>query len=534
MKKILYIIALMGVVTLVFNACTKDLDTKPIDPDEITSGNVFDDPMAYTQFMAKCYAGLAVGGQEGGDGMADIAGIDGGFSQYLRQYWYHQELSTDEAVIGWNDATIKDFHYQQWGSGDTFIAAMYYRIIYQVSLCNEFLRQTEDGVLSDRGVSDQWKTKIAAYRLEARFLRALSYWHALDLFGRAPFVTEADPVGEAGFFPPQYSANQLFAFVESELKAIEGSMKAPRTNEYGRADQAAAWTVLAKLYMNAEVYIGQAKYTESLTYTNKVINSAYQIAPTYQQIFWANNDQVQETMQEIIFPIRYDGQHTQTWGGTTFIIHASIGGTMVGPDYGVNGGWGGTRVTSALYEKFGTETETDLRATFYTDGQTLSIDDMGDFTNGYAFPKFVNYSMVNGEKVNGYSEEFPDTDFPMFRVADLYLMYAESVLRGGAGGDIATATGFVNELRTRANATTITSADLDLDFVLDERSRELAWEGHRRTDLIRYGRFSESTYLWEWKGNTKQGRSTNIKYNLYPLPASDVNANPNLVQNEGY
>jgi len=134
MKKLLYIFALIGVTTLVFNACTKDLDTTPIDPDEITSADVFDDPASYTNFMAKCYAGLAVGGQEGGDGQADVAGIDGGFSQYLRQYWYHQELSTDEALISWDDATIKDFHYQQWGTGDTFIAAMYYRLFYQISL----------------------------------------------------------------------------------------------------------------------------------------------------------------------------------------------------------------------------------------------------------------------------------------------------------------------------------------------------------------------------------------------------------------
>jgi len=194
MKRLIYIMVLaLGVATM-FNSCSKILDTTPIDPDEVTSGTVFDNPESYTQFMAKCYAGLAVGGQEGGDGQADISGIDGGFSQYLRQYWYHQELTTDEAVIGWDDATIKDFHYQQWGDGDTFIAAMYYRIFYQISLANEFLRQTTDAKLDERGVSKEWRDKLVFYRLEARWLRSLSYWHALDLFGSVPFATEKDPI----------------------------------------------------------------------------------------------------------------------------------------------------------------------------------------------------------------------------------------------------------------------------------------------------------------------------------------------------
>jgi hypothetical protein len=532
MKKIFYITVLIGAVVFAISSCTKDLDTSPIDPDEVTSGNVFNDPEAYTQFMAKCYAGLAVGGQEGGDGKPDVAGIDGGFSQYLRQYWYHQELSTDEALISWDDATIKDFHYQQWGSGDNFIAAMYYRIYYQISLCNEYLRQTEDGVLNDRGVSDEWRAKIKDYRLEARWLRSLSYWHALDLFGSVPFVTETDPVGDADFFPPQATQVELFDFIESELKEIESQMMAPRTNEYGRADQAAAWTLLAKLYMNAEVYIGQDRYAECINYCDKVIASSYELAPSWQQVFWANNDQIDETMREIIFPIRYDGERTQTWGGITFIIHAGIGGSMVGPDYGVDGGWGGTRVTPNYYQRFD-DPNNDVRATFYTDGQTYNIADVGDFTNGYAYPKFVNYSIVNETKVDGYSQSFPDTDFPMFRVADIYLMYAEAVARGG-GGSMAQAVDYVNDLRSRAGVGTISESDLTKEFVLDERARELGWECHRRTDLIRFGLFTSGEYVWEWKGNTQQGRATDAKYNLYPLPAADVNANPNLVQNPNY
>ncbi len=530
MKKFIYIFVLAAIGGL-FNACTKDLDTSPIDPDVVTSGNAFDEPEAYTQFMAKCYAGLALGGNEG-DGQGDIAGIDGGFSPYLRQFWYHQELSTDEAVIAWEDQTIKDFHYQQWSSSDVFITAMYARVLYQVSLTNEFLRQTTDEVLADRGVSDEWKTKIANYRLEARFLRALSYWHGLDLFGGVVLVTENDPIGDPDYFPTRVSKEEMFRYIESELIDISSQMMAPRTNEYGRADQGAAWTLLAKLYLNAEVYIGQPKYTECLTYVNQVLASGYSLSPTWEQLFWANNDLDAQTMNEIIFPVRFDGIHEHTNGGTTFIINAAIGGNMDAASYGltINAGWGGTRVTPEFVGKF--DADNDKRAAFFTDGQNLSIDDINSFNDGYAYPKFVNYSIINDVKTNGSDATFADTDFPMFRLADIYLMYAEAVLRGGSGGSEAEAKGYIDQLHQRAGISG--TYDLNLDYILDERARELAWECHRRTDLIRFGKFSQSTYVWEWKGNVKQGQSTDSKYNVYPIPASEVNSNPNVTQNPGY
>lgn len=531
MKRIIYVAALIAIIGF-FNACTKDLDTAPTDPDVVTSGNAFDDPNAYTQFLAKCYIGLATGGNEG-DGAGDVAGIDGGFSPYLRQLWYHQELTTDEAVISWEDQTIKDFHFQQWGTSDVFINAMYSRIIYQVSLTNEFLRQTTDDVLSDRGVSDEWKAKVANYRLEARFLRALSYWHGLDLFGGTIFVTEDDPLGDPDFYPPRVSAEEMFSFIETELLEIADQMMPAQANEYGRADQVAAWTLLAKLYLNAEVYIGQSKYTECLTYSNKIIESSYGLAPTWEQLFWANNDMDNTTMQEIIFPVRFDGRRTQTNGGTTFIGNASIGGNMAADEYGFpgdNGGWGGTRVTPEFVAKFDDYPD-DARAVFFTDGQNLSIDDINVFTDGYAYPKFVNYYIQDGEKINGSDGNYSDTDFPLFRMADVYLMYAEAELRGGTGGTH-DALSLVNQLRERAGVPDVSS--LDLNFILDERARELAWESHRRTDLVRFGKFSKSEYVWQWKGNVKQGQSTAEKYNLFPIPASEINSNPTIDQNPGY
>ena len=523
------IILLAGLV-FILASCTKDLNTVPLDPKSITSATVFDNPAAYKEALAKIYAGLALSGQQGPAGAADISGIDEGFGEYLRGLWYLEELPTDEAVISWNDQTIKDFHNQSWGSSDVFISAVYYRVFYQIGLCNEFLRQTTDAKLNERGVDADLKAKIKHYRAEARFLRALSYYHALDEFGNVPFVTEKDPVG--AFFPKQISRADLFNYIESELKAIEPDLIDARQNEYGRADKAADWTLLAKLYLNAKVFTGQERNTDCITYCKKVIDAGYSLKPEYKDLFLADNN---VNNNEVIFSVNFDGIHTQTWGGTTFIIHAAVGGSMTPADYGIDGGWAGTRTTSAFVNKFPDVTgTTDKRAMFYTDGQKLEINDVGKFTDGYAITKFKN---ITSTGTPGSDLTFPDTDFPMFRLADVYLMYAEAVVRGGAGGDMATAVNLVNKLRERAygnNSGDITANDLTLDFILDERARELYWEAQRRTDLIRFGKFTGGDYLWPWKGGVKEGTATDSHYDLYPIPASDITSNPNLVQNPGY
>ena len=177
----------------------------------------------------------------------------------------------------------------------------------------------------------------------------------------------------------------------------------------------------------------------------------------------------------------------------------------------------------------------DPRALFFTEGQELEIEDLSEFTNGYASVKFTN---ITRDGNPGSNLAYPDTDFPMFRLADVYLMYAESVLRGGAGGDAGLALQYVNQLRQRAfgnDSGNISAGQLTLDFILDERARELFWEAHRRTDLIRFGKFAGNTgYVWAWKGNSKDGLETNARYNLFPIPAADLSANPNLTQNQGY
>jgi len=620
MKKYSFKILILGtlVALLTLTSCLKDLDTVPQDKDIILADELFDDPAAYKQVLAKIYAGLAISGQQGPAGLPDITGIDEGFSQYLRQYWLAQEVTTDEAVIGWADGSLPDYHEHDWNENNEFITALYNRIIYQITSCNAFLRETTDGKLSARGVDGNLLENIQVYRSEVRFLRALSYFHAIDLFGNFPFVTENDEVGF--FFPEQIKRADLFNFVESELLDIEDTLLAPRANEYGRADQAAAWTLLAKLYLNAEVYTKTARYSDCINFSEKVINSGYSLEATYDNLFLADN----HTTNGIIFPIAFDGLRTQSFGGTTFLIHAAVGGGMDPADFGINGGWGGNRTTSALVNTFnsgidlmasndkiggattwgivgsatpnswngpdvilhqtnttdvlqafvslvdgeikfrkdndwnGTDfgddgsniavsaglykitvnintqefkLEKDPRALFYTDGQELEIESISTFTDGYAITKFKNIDQ-NGNPGSDSTGDFTDTDFPLFRLADVYLMYAEANLRGG-GGSEANAISYMNELRARANNFgTVTS--INLDFILNERARELYWEGHRRTDLIRFGQFTNGSYVWPWKGGVKEGVPTPTYLNLFPIPATDLNANPNLQQNPSY
>ena len=517
---------LVATLVLVLAVGCTDLTLEP--KSTITSTNVFNEPSSYKAFLAKIYGGLQVTGQEGPAGRPDIQGIDEGFSHYIRLIWQMDELPTDEAAIAWNDAGVQELNTQRWGDNNQFLGAMYSRIFFQVAMVNEFLRETTDGKLSSRGVSGQLAADIKRYRAEARFLRALSYWHGIDLFGNIPLVKEDFPLGKTP--PPQSTRAEIYAYVVSELTAIRSDLAAAGTGEYGRADQGAAAMLLAKVYMNAQVYTGTAHYTEARTEAERVIAMPYRLDPSYQHMFLADN----QTSPEIIFAVPFDGLRTQSYGGTTFLTHASVGGSMNATNYGLDGGWGGLRLKPEAVALFpGGPTGPDKRAAyFYTTGQTVAMHVITEFTNGLGAPKYKN---VTSSGAAGSSTQFSDVDYPMFRLADAYLMYAEAVVRG-AGGSRATALGYINQLRERAYGNTsgnITDAEMTLSFILDERARELLWEGHRRTDLIRFDRFTTNG-VWAWKDGIEAGRTTAATRNLYPLPATELLANPNLKQNPGY
>jgi len=513
-------------------SCTDDLTQVPEGSNQQSDEELFSNPDSYKQFLAKLYAGLATTGQQGPAGSPDISLIDEGFSQYLRGYWQMQELTTDEAIIAWNDQTIKDFHNHSWTTVDVFINATFNRLAFQVNACNEYLRQTTDAKLDGRGVTGQLREDIKNFRAEARFLRAFSYWNLVDLFGGASIETEDS---STEYHIPTYASRaEIFAFVESELTDLVTDLKVPNSNEKYRVDKAAAWMLHAKLLMNAQVYIGTDRYSDAKTLINKVITeSTYTTHSSYEQLFFADND-INGAEKEFIFSIAFDGINTKTFGGTTYLTHAPVGGSMSASEFGINGGWAGIRTTSAFVNKF-PASGNDRRGNFYTSGQTLEITNVGTFTDGYAIQKFKNID-INGNQGSDASGDFVDIDFPVFRLADAYLMFAECEIR--TGGTISQSTVInLNKLRQRAygnSSGNISAVDVNLNFILDERARELHWEGHRRTDLIRFGKFTGSSYIWPWKGGVATGSPTPSFRNLFPIPSLALSTNPNLQQNPGY
>ncbi len=510
-------LAVAGVFALGFSSCVNDLDVTPIDPNVQLPQDVLKDEAAFEALLAKCYQGLACSSSDGANGGPDINGVDGGFGQYLRAYFNLQCLTTDEAVCCWNDTGLPDMHNMNWQASNQFIVAMYYRIFYQVSLCNELIRQVE---ANPAGVEFQHKGALIA---EARALRALSYYHAIDMFGNVPFATEKDAVGAVG--PKQINRADLFAWVEKECKElIEGNdLAAEGQNVYGRCDKGFVKMILAKMYLNAEVYVGEDRYADCAAICEDLV-ATYSLAENFADLFAADNDRFAVGTEEIIFAVPHDGINTTSYGGTNFLIFAGTGGDMNAAAAGISSGWGGLTVTKQVSERYA---EGDVRAMFFTDYGT-TITDREVFTSGgYKSVKFRNVKS-NGEA--GQTTGFVDTDWPLFRVADAHLMLAECAARGKA--DNAKGLASLNAVRERAGLEKVSS--FTAQDVLDERSRELLWEGHRRSDLIRFGQFTTDAYLWEFKGAVKEGAAVAEHRNLFPLPPADVNSNGNLKQNAGY
>ena len=538
MKKILSILS-----AIVLIGCT-DLDLEP--KNGLVESVAFEDFSGYESYIAKIYASLTLTGQQGAAGQPDLTIInDEGFSSYLRVWWKAQELTTDEAIIAWNDSGIRDLHNHAWGADNQFVRVLYYRIFFTIALTNDFLRVAASP--PDNLTSDETE-KLNEFIAEVRFIRAFSYWHALDHFRNIPLITSI-----TSDLPTQVEPQVIFDFIETELNEIDDDLLAPgqANHDYGRIDQAAAWMLKAKLYLNAEVYIGTNRYGDVITEVNKVINAgAYNIADNYQELFMADNHL---RTDEIIWPIVHDGLVSQTWGGTTTIIRGGIGGAMsddekngsafpdeAEADYGVPSGWGGYRTTSAFVNLFpGAATDpdgnsADGRAIFFTEGQSLDIPDVGEFTDGWAVPKYTNIEASTGQRAPGVDQV--STDYPVFRLAEAYLMLAEAEVQ--EGGSVTTGTlGLLNELRQRAygdNSGDVVAADVTLDWLLDERGRELYLEATRRTDLIRHGKFSGGDYIWPWKGGIQEGMATSSFLDIFPIPSSELIANPRLEPNDGY
>lgn len=526
MKNLFKIFAVTTVLLATFASCKKDLNLKPTN--DIISDVAYSTPDGYKQVLAKIYGSFATTGG-GGSGTSDLGGIDAGASDFIRLYWNAQELTSDEGICVWNDPGVYDLNFQTYTSDNVILRGLYTRSLYQITVINEFLRESTPEKLASRNIAGTDATNITAYRAEARFLRAYQYWVLMDLFGNPPFITEANEIGKVA--PQQIKRADLFKYVESELLAIESEL--PGTNDYGRVTKGADQILLSRVYLNASVYTGTAKNTEAAAYALKVIGAGYSLNPVYRNLFLADNNL---NNPEVILSINYDGNLTQNFGGTTFLTNASVNGDMNPSLFGVpSGGWGGIRTRSTLPAIFGITgaftSNPDSRAMFF--GNKAVNDDVAVFTDGLRAIKFRN---VNKDNVTAPSNNgtFCAIDFPLFRLPEAYLNYAEAVLRGGSGS-LSQAIGYVNLLRRRAYGDDSGNVSaLTLDNILAERAKEFFWEGYRRTDLIRFGKFTDGSYLWPYKGGVKAGRGTEATRSIFPLPSADLISNPNLTQNPGY
>ncbi|WP_291125425.1 RagB/SusD family nutrient uptake outer membrane protein [Dysgonomonas sp. UBA7698] len=511
-------------------SCLDDLDRFPTN--DITSKEVYKSLAGHKSVMAKVYGAYAMTGNSENLAEADIVLGDGSSPDFLRTFFNLQSLTTEEAINGWTDNGITDLNFNTWSASNANIQGLYIRSMYQITVANEYLRESTDSKLAEYGISDANDIKeIQYFRAEARFIRAFQYWVLMDLFGNPPFVDENSPVGK--FLPPQIKRADLFNYIESELLDIETKLKDAKQNEYGRADKAACWSLLARMYLNAKVYTGVEKYTQAATFSKKVIGSGYSLKPSYEELFLADNHL---NNPEVILSINYDGQKTKGYGGMTFLINSSfkptredISGVNYQTYYGMGGqgGWFGNRTRPQLYQRF---TNNDGRKLFI--GTKADVDEIARFEDGMSIHKFRNVTST-GEVGSNFYEFFADTDFPLFRLAEMYLIYGEAVLRGGEGSTTDAQT-YLNKIRERAFGNTTNNIPLTLDNILDERSRELYWECFRRTDLVRYDLYTSSAHLWQWKGGVKEGIGLPSYMNLFPIPAPDLIANPNLKQNTGY
>ena len=562
MKKIYFSAIIVSLLCFSLTSCFSDLDTEPLDDNELVSSKVYSTADGYMGMLAKCYSSLILTGQKGGDGGdGDLQGANEGYSGYVRLLFYLQELSTDNFLMPSSSNGLRKMLNMQWDASNAPVVTWTYQRLYMaIAYCNEFLRECTEDKLRARGLWEEMGADCEAYRAEARFIRAYCYAALCDMFGNVPYIDENTGVKDV---PEQQSRKDIFEYAEKELLDIDSKLKDSHVAKYGHVDRVAAWFLLSRMYLNAETWIKVNRYDDALKYAKNVIEEGnYPLARDYREIFLADNDQC----SEIIWPLCQDGQKAQSSAGTNFYVKAFVNGPMNELyQTGVGSrGWGNVRAKTTLVDAFDPadvpfdvndswgNNKADKRALFMTalpNQRKETWDDnlamTSTFTCGYGYIKWRNVTKNDQPAPQG--EAYTSIDFPMFRTGEAYLIAAEAILRGAQGGTRAQALSYVNEIRQRAYmsgkyakpgvrsdvAGTITDAQLTLDFILAERQRELASELVRRTDLVRFGKFTKGN-KWDWKNGERLGADVDDHFNVFPIPETERTNNPNLKQNDGY
>lgn len=584
------------VATLGLGACVNDLDQFPQDPNQLTPNKFKEDPEKYLgEVMGKCYSSLAVSGQTGPNGSCDISGLDGGTSQWTRTMFMLEEFPTDECLWMYNDGGVDELRWGTWSNTNAAIYGTYSRLYVHIAVCNDFIRLAANPGDYDISYTPELQTKVDQLIREARALRDLSYYYVIDFFGDAVWAWDDMKYGE---IPQQTTRQELFTKITADLEDILANFQDSniygRLSKDGVEALLCRYYLNAEVYTGTPMYDKCWEHAQNLINRHK--GGGFQgsgLANDYLSLFCADNRMFApagslKDQNEILWYIPQDATYTQPWGGSTFLVNGAIknmaladidilkgsedvtDGYMNQLWYGTTDSWGCMHARPQLSDKF------SFVNGYSGDGRTYlwlteeagfvkNNDVFNDFQHGYACMKFTALSCnsdgtmpkftdpVTGlrragvttsanQSQDGFNwvsynvdgaSQFHNTGVPILRLADVYLMAAESALR--MGSHQTEALEYVNLIRARAGVPAWNSAELTLNTLLDERSRELYWEMTRRTDLIRYNRFVGSSYLWAWKGGVEGGTALPAHFNLYPIPANVVAVyGSSYKQNPGY
>lgn len=498
---------------------------------EVSKAQYQPEDMPADSLLNKIYSRFDQTGDQHPDGRCDFYGFDEGVTSLYRIVYELNEFPADLEAWNWGDIGVVDLQKNNWTANNLLLDGLFRRLYYNIKLCNDYLS------LSGTSVQSQ---------AEARFLRAYFYYQLMDLFGNAPIIRSVSDWAN----PTSATRAELYQFVVSELLAAESNLAQPRQAEQYHADKAAAWLLLSRIYLNAEIYAGKAEYANAATYAKKVIDSSYELADNYQSLFLGDNDN-NGAQKEIIFAIRQQGSERPSWGGSKFLVSGHANRTL--PSVGTSDIWECIRSKAALPLLFfpnaaqytdnswqtiqnsvGAAGGADVLSRAAKDNRVLLCNYYESEYNAFAAKLSSSLdSEVNGNAENGWAilkwnalyadgswgshSQFPDNDIPLLRKAEAYLNYAEALVR--QGDNTTAATDAYNELRKRAGADQLTSSLVTLKNILDERGREFYSEGIRRTDLVRFGLFQTTD---------------NAYRNIYPIPQSILNVCPQVTQNAGY
>nr|WP_308560462.1 starch-binding outer membrane lipoprotein SusD [uncultured Prevotella sp.] len=562
MKKIFITTAMASMLCMGFVSCADELNIKSIDPQSSPT---------YTAegLLAKQYATLGLTGQKGPAGSADLSG-DEGESGFIRTVFNLQELMTDEILWAWQDNEgIAAITHMNWDKSNARVNWAYQRLIFDITLYNQFISE-QTGKMSE--------DKIA----EVRFLRALNYYYFLDLYRKAPFKDTFD-----NNLPTEKSGKDLYEWLDNELTTIEPLMAEVgaynNSQNFGRADRGAAYALHARLALNSEVYTdGQVKdYQKAIHYCDEIINSGkYDLCRAekngysgYQQLFMGDNDCNPEAMKEIIFAVRQDGLKTRQYGGSTYLVAACTKAGM--PSASTADPWKCIFAREDLVKKFfpnkndipkatvddvlknpskeqviakdsekgiGTADviakAKDDRALLYMgvggceEGKVRTLNPGEAITGPLNGAAIVKWSNFHADGTAQHDQNFSDTDIPLFRLAEIYLTRAEAKFRlNGSQDGLAD----IKLVQDRANrAPDLQATSVDNQTLIDEWCREFFMEGRRRSDLVRFGLFTGSKYLWSFKGGVPNGAGIESHFDIYPIPGNETKNNPNMTQNPKY